>query len=205
MRVLSCILMLFCATVFAQKEISHTFFIDQGVRVLYFNLNNVFQIKVHTVATHQVKISAQSEGEYANYFVLTEQKKGNMFVISGNITFTFPNFQDKLSAHKMHAISVEIWVPRNLQIVLHSDVANVKASGNYNSFYADLASGNCFLTNIQGRISASSVFGDIFLFANTGNLITETNLGVVSKVKLEKGKSTYLLKTNKGNITVKKI
>ena len=70
MKLVVYILLLFCATGFAQKEITHIFLVDKNVQVLYLNLNNVFQIQVHTLPTNEVKIKAISEGEYANFFVL---------------------------------------------------------------------------------------------------------------------------------------
>ena len=197
-------LLLFCnLSLFAQKEITHNFTIDNDVHTLFFNLNDVFQVTIHTIQQQHIKITARSEGEYANYFVLDEIQEGETFTITGDISFIFPDFQDKLSAHKVHAISVDVWLPKNLQVVLQSDIANVSISGNFESFRADLSSGNCFLTQISGKITASSVSGNIVLYANAGNLITETNIGTISKIKLTAGASSYVLKTNKGDITVK--
>ncbi len=190
--------------VFSQKKSNHTIWVDTSVNMLYFNLNDVFNIVVHTTKTNKIKIKAHSEGEYANYFVINQKQTEKTIHIEGKIAFVFPDFQDKLSAHKVHSISVEIWVPEQLQVVLQSDIGNVTASGNYKSLLIDVASGNCYLQQIKGKISAFSVTGNVYLKTNSGVVVTQTNLGNVSVIKLPKSTSLYTLKTNKGDILVVK-
>jgi len=199
---------------FSQKEISHTISVTPQLKTVYFTLNSVSEISIHTTTNQEnnllsslpsITISAHSEGEYANHFIINEKETATALNIDGDIAFTYPNYQDKLSAHKVHAISVKIRVPEGLQVIVQSDIGNVKVSGGFESFRADLASGNCFLKDMEGNITASSVSGNIYLQANSGKLVTETNSGRVRVVNLSEGTSIFNLKTNNGNITVNRI
>ncbi len=199
-------LLLFCSTLlFSQKEISHTIGVNEQLKTVYFTLNSVFNISLHTSTKKEIIITAHSEGEYANYFAINETRSTTTLNIDGNVDFIFPNYQDKLSAHKVHAIAVDIWVPENLQIIIQSDIGTIVASGTYQSLLIDSQSGSCFLQNIKGYITASTSSGSIVLKTNEGVVKTQTNTGVVKVSDIAKGQSRYALKTNNGNITVKKI
>jgi len=107
---------------FSQKKTEQVITIDEAVTHLMFDLDNVFTIKVSTSKSNQVFIKAISEGEYANHFVITQKEQHHNLTIKGVIAFTFPNKQDKLSVHKVHAIAVEIIVPEHLKTFVSSNI-----------------------------------------------------------------------------------
>ncbi len=205
MKTIILILLLCSQSLFSQKEISHIIGVDAELKTIYFTLNSVYDISIRTTQKQEISIIAFSEGEYANYFSINETRTTSTLNIKGDTTFIFPNFQDKLSVHKQHVISVVIWVPEKLNVILQSDIGNVKASGTYKSLITDSDSGNCFLKAVKGSITASSVSGAIYLSAKNGSVTTQSNTGSVVLADLPKGTTTYHLKTNKGNITVTKI
>ena len=48
-----------------------TYAVNQDVTHVYFGLDDVFTIRLHTLQQEmQVRIQASSEGEYANHFVI---------------------------------------------------------------------------------------------------------------------------------------
>ena len=192
---------MFC---FSQKKTEHVISIDDSVTHLMFDLDNVFTIKLSSTKSNQIFIKAISEGEYANHFVISKKRKNKTLHISGNIAFTFLNNQDKLSAHKVHAIAVEIIVPEHLQTFVSSDIGNVSTSGGYNSLATNLLSGDCYLNDVSGNFEIKTVSGDIYLTTKNGVISTESKSGVIIQEKIPKGKSTFFLKTAKGNIKIAK-
>ena len=189
---------------FSQKKVEHVITIDDSITRLLFDLDNVFTIKLSSTKSNQVVIKAISEGEYANHFVITEKRDSHILRISGNIAFTFPNYQDKLSAHKVHAITVEILVPEHLQTFVSSDIGNVSIRGNYTTLGTNLFSGNCHLNNVLGNFDIKTVSGDINLIANSGEVVAVSKSGTITQEVLLVGKSSFRLKTAKGNINIVK-
>jgi len=189
---------------FSQKKTEHIINIDSSVTHLMFDLDNVFTIKLSSTKSNKLIIKAISEGEYANHFVITKKRKNQTLHISGNIVFTFPNNQDKLSAHKGHAIAIEILVSEHLKTFVSSDIGNVTATGSYNSLKTNLFSGNCYLNNVLGDFDIKTVSGDISLIAKKGVVDAFSKSGIITQQVLPSGKSNFTLKTAKGNIKIAK-
>jgi hypothetical protein len=189
---------------FSQKKTEHVIIIDDTVTHLMFDFDNVFTIKLSSTKSNQIIIKSISEGEYANHFVITEKRENRTLHISGNIAFTFPNNQDKLSAHKVHAIAVEILVPEHLKIFVSSDIGNVSIMGKYNTLGTNLRSGTCYINNVLGDFSIKTVTGDINLTANSGVVNAVSKSGTITQEALPNGKSNFQLKTAKGNIKIAK-
>jgi len=198
------IFLIICTLGFSQKKTERIITVDNSVTHLRFDLDNVFTIKLSTSKSNQVLIKAISEGEYANHFIITEEIKSHKMEISGSIAFTFPNNQDKLSAHKVHAITVEIIVPEHLQTHIASDIGNVNITGSYNLLEINSFSGNCYLNTVSGSFDIKTVTGDINLSAKRGVVSAVSKSGVVTQERLLDGNSKYLLKTAKGNIKIVK-
>ena len=189
---------------FSQKKTEHVIAIDETVTHLMFDFDNVFTIKLSSTKSNQIIIKSISEGEYANHFVITQKRENKTLHISGNIAFTFPNNQDKLSAHKVHAIAVEILVPEHLKILVSSDIGNVSIMGKYNTLGTNLRSGNCYINNVLGDFSIKTVTGDINLTTNSGVVNAVSKSGTITQEALPNGKSNFQLKTAKGNIKIAK-
>lgn len=193
----------FFITGFSQKKITHSIELSSQTTIVYFDLDKVFNIKLKTTTSDFIVINAYSEGEYANHFVVNEKNEGRQLTITGSIAFSFPNNQDKLSAHKVHAIDIEIQIPENLKIILRSDIGNLKVVGKYNTFFGDLMSGNCYLENTRGNITIQTVKGDIDLTTREGTINAYSKYGVVNTSEITSGKSVFVLKSLKGDINVK--
>ena len=187
----------------AQKNIEKTFVLNKGVSAVVFDLEHVFSIKLKSSKKPGITLKAISEGEYANHFVITEDVTDGIMTISGSIAFTFPNNQDKLSAHKVHAITIEITVPESLKITVNSGIGNLDAKGYYKQLTTNFLSGNSWLHNVSGSLQIQTVSGNINLVAKEGRVIFETKTGVVAKEQLVNGPSVFKLKTIKGNINIK--
>jgi hypothetical protein len=186
----------------AQKKIEKILVLDEQITTVVFDMEHVFLINLMSTKRQNITYKAISEGEYANYFVITETVTNNMMTVSGRIAFTFPNNQDKLSAHKVHAIAIEITVPENLEIVVNSDIGNLDAEGYYKLLTTNFMSGNCVLHRVSGNLIIHTVDGNINLTTNKGQVIPETKTGVITQEQLVKGNSVFKLKTIKGDINI---
>lgn len=199
------ILILISAFSFAQKKIGQEFGVAKAVKTIYLDFNQVFTIQLKTHSLETIKIEASSEGEYANSFVLTKEIKNGSLVLAGNVSFGLVYPQDKLSAHKVHAVEVMVYLPKNKQVVLTSDIGNVTAVGEYESLFLDLQSGDIHLKSIAANVTAQSVTGAIQLQINTGVVNAFSKYGKVVSDTIPEGLHYYVLKSLKGNINIQAI
>ena len=190
-------------TVHAQKQIEKTFLINDLTH-LDLEFNSVYTLSIKTLRTNEVKIVAKSEGEFAQYFVLDTNQEKTKLAIKSSLDFTFKDANDKLSAHKVQAIAVEITIPEHLIVTLKSDIANLVLRGKYESFIGQLTSGNCVLHNVRDVLKISTIMGNITAYVNFAIVEAETRQGAINTEAITKGKTHYVLKSIKGDITVKK-
>jgi len=187
---------------FSQKKITKTITIPEVISTVNIDLEEVFTIKLNTHKANTITFSATSEGEYANHFVIAEKTRDQIIYIKGSIGFTFPNNQDKLSAHKVHVVSVTITVPERLYTLIKSDIGNLDVQGGFKLLAADFMSGNCYLENTSGNINIQTVNGAINLIAKNGFINASTKTGTLVQEKIPLGENKYSLKSINGNINV---
>lgn len=193
-----------CGTLYvnAQKRIEKSIALNQDVSSVVFDLEEVFSINLKSTKTPLITLNAISEGEYANHFLITDTTQDETLIVSGKIGFTFPNKQDKLSAHKVHAITIEITVPEWLQVTLNSAIGNLNIEGYYNELTANSKSGNCELLDVSGQLAVQTINGDIHIKTKKGHVIAESKKRGITQKWLGKGTSVFKLKTVKGQINI---
>ncbi|NQY04851.1 MAG: hypothetical protein HRT68_01285 [Flavobacteriaceae bacterium] len=187
----------------AQKAIEKTFRI-KDLTHLDLELDHVFTLEIKTLRTNEVKVKAVSEGEFASYFILDSDQEKNKLTLRSSVDFAFKDHNDKLSAHKVQAIKIEISLPQHLIVTLKSDIANLNLCGKYESFTAQLTSGNCVLHNVRDKVKISTILGNIEAYVNFAKVEAQTRQGTLETEAITDGKTHYVLKSIKGNIKVKK-
>ena len=195
---------LFSCFCFSQKQTEDQLFLSPNIENLVLNLNNVFIVKLRTNNSRQIKIVSKSEGEYSNHFVISKKINDKSILISGDIGFSYPNLEDKLSAHKVHSVEVEIFLPSYLTTSVYTDIGNVFVEGFYIYLSINSLSGNCYLENINGKIAVNTVSGDIDLIAKRGNINAISSYGLINREEIPLGNSSFNIKTAKGNINIVK-
>lgn len=186
----------------AQKTIEKSILVNQHTSTVVIDLEQVFSINLKSTKKNIISLKAISEGEYAPHFIITEEVRGNVISLTGSIAFTYPNNQDKLSAHKVHAIAIELTVPEKLNTIIKSDIGNLNVIGIYQSLIANLKSGNCVLNDASGHMTIQTVNGNIHLTTKNGKVSAESKTGLVQQEVLADGNSVFELKTIKGDINI---
>lgn len=196
------IILLYSCVVFSQKKVEKQLPVGKHISLITVELNQVYSVVLKSTKESTVSIKATSEGEYANSFVVANFEQENTLIVVGDVSFLFKEEQDKLGAHKVHAISLEITVPENFPVQFKSGAGTIKASGFYSNLAINQLSGYCFLTAVSGNIAVQTHSANIYVAAKSGTVYSETNAGYVRKEKLRKGKSVFRLKTLNGNINI---
>ena len=204
-KIVTFLLLLFTITSLAQKRIVKELLVSQSIETIYIDLNKVFSVSLQTSKDSVVKVETMSEGEYANNFVFQDKIENNSMLLSGSVFIGLAYPQDKLSAHKVHAIEVKLIVPENKQVVLTSDIANVNIEGVYESIFLNLYSGDVNAKSLKANTTIQTVSGDISISLSKGNTSCYSKYGKVTEDRIPEGILYYTLKSLKGNINLHKV
>lgn len=197
---------LFFALVFsakAQSIVERKIAVDH-IEQLHLKVDEVFGVYISTnPKLNELKIKSYSEGEYAQNigFNFTEENK------TLTIQTVFPEIltsgYDKLSAHKVFAVRLEIEIPEYKSVIIQSDLASVYGSGNYTYFETELKSGRCELYHFSGKALINTFKGDIEVETLQENITAYSTHGEVKLSPSFKKGNKISLKSIDGDINVR--
>ncbi len=197
------LLVVFSGNLFAQKKLFKTYDVSD-THTLFIESDNIFQIKLTTAQTDQITIYTQIEGEtFESALLHTEIVDGVLKITTGR-TPDFIPFNDKLSAHKILSIVLEIILPEGLILDVYSTLASVDAQGNYNQVRMNLGRGGCHLSGFRFRESVhiNTISGNITVETRNVNILAQSRNGNIVIPKGMTGIKTMDLHTIDGDITV---
>lgn len=169
-RTILLILALFfvCGIGFAQKIIQKEFD-AKTIQSLVIEDNALFKISIFSSEIDHIKMILHVSGEHSENIVIEEKRQnGALFLTTGFNPF-FEKENDKLAAHKVMALQMEIFIPDNISISIKSKLASVITRGTFNNLAIVLENGSCVLNNFSGNARLKSLNGDISVFAR-GNV-----------------------------------
>ncbi|WP_299680123.1 hypothetical protein [uncultured Dokdonia sp.] len=197
------LLVTFPKSLCAQKKLFKEYDVSD-THSLYIESDAIFKIKLTTSQTDKIAIYTQIDGEtYESTLLHTEIVDGVLKVTTGR-TPDFIPFNDKLSAHKILSIVLEITLPEGFTIDIYSTLASVEAQGNYNKIRANLGSGGCYLSGIRFRESVyiNTISGNIELETKKATIQAQSRNGTIVIPKGMTGIKIVRLQSIDGDITV---
>lgn len=152
--------------------------------------SDFIQVEVYTHQKDSVFVYWESDGEYAPYLDLQLIQKNQSFKISGYKSLWFPDYDDKLSAHKIIAQSLQLYMPAGRSLEVYTDKAAIEITGAYQSVSAQNISGNIRLLSFTGNAQILSFTGDIEIDVKQANItcdcpLAKTETGALYTVKLK--------------------
>lgn len=187
---------------FAQKIIERE--IDaSSISVIEINSDVVFNITITSKDITKVKIRTSIEGENFENILLSIIEEEGRLRITPEFTPFFEAKNDKLAAHKVIAIEMELIVPENIEIKIKSNLATVKTIGKFRSIEASLGTGNCILENFSGNALIKTKQGFIRASANKSVYgIANSKKGSVTNELTTKGKYRIEAESFEGDISL---
>jgi len=197
---------LFFGNVFAQKVIERNFNASE-ITSIEINSDVIYHIKIISEKTEYIKIKTQVEGENYENVVLGIIEENNTLHINISYTPFFEAKNDKLAAHKVISIEMELIVPENMAINIKAEIASLEIDGKYGDVSVLLGSGNCSLTNFKGDAMLKTKQGFITVYASKKTLGTAiskkgTVINELSKVNVKSSKYRIEAESFKGNISL---
>lgn len=188
---------------FAQKDTREI--IDaKNIAEIYIDTDEVFLINILTEKTSEVKIKTHSEGEYFDDIILETFVSGSQLNIKTRYPKRLTGGYDKLSAHKVFSLEIELRIPEDLEVSISSNIASVQGKGNFKSVYAELKQGYCKLREFTGAAVINTFSGNIFIETSSGLIEANSRNGKVEVPQFLPGRNPLRLTSIDGNIMVRK-
>ena len=179
-------------------------FIGPRTESIQIDAQYCYRIDLRTAPIKEVQVSASIEGEYAKDLLVSIEEKGTTVLVSAGFQPIFINPNDKLSAHKVVSIALQISVPEYKQVSVFGTNSNVNVTGKYKSLHITLSDGICTLENVSETVEVATQKGDIWLSTPSGDILAESTYGKVDPQTIPFGDNQFILKTVEGDIHFKK-
>lgn len=198
-----CFFLLLPVALFAQKDTSQKF--DAGnVQRFELFLDEVYKINLQTSKEDKILLSTHSEGEYFNDINLEVERLQDKILITSSFREILQSGYDKLSAHKVFSLEVNLTIPEGLEIYIKSNIATVNATGNFKDIQVELQSGSCKLKNFTGNALVNTYRGGIWVETNNADIKASSGTGTVDIPKEMRGSNSLELRSINGDIKVVK-
>ena len=162
MRILSLLVLVFCLqTTLAQRQVIKD--VDaSGMQEISVLLRDIASLKVTTNTQDKVLIWATIAGEFATDIVVQLDTSVNPWQLTTDYRPGFKTVDDKLSAHKVVSIELELSIPQDRGIFVGALSGHVELNGRFNTAELLLVDGNIKLTNYFGQGVFKTKYGNIY-------------------------------------------
>ncbi|HET8753486.1 MAG TPA: hypothetical protein VFM59_03925 [Salinimicrobium sp.] len=198
------LVMLLSFSCFAQKK-SLKVLDATGISGIVLSSDEVFKISVSAAPVEEISIKTEAEGEYYNNISLDSEIKGNKLILSSRFQKNLQEGFDKLSAHKVFSLKVDLEIPEGMILEINSNLASVFCSGKYEALYIQLKSGSCYLENFTGNATVNTFNGNIEVETSNATVEANSRHGKMEISGNNFGKNKIILKSINGDISFNEV
>ena len=188
---------------FGQKETSQVLEAS-GIQKVLFASDEVFRIRLSTTSEKIITIRSMADGEYYNDIGLETQVEAGILYLSSKFREILQSGFDKLSAHKVLAMEVELRVPEGIVVEINSNLASVHGEGIHERLIVELKSGSCYLQNFSGNAVINTYEGNVEVQTRSAMVEASSRHGSVKTPALNIGPQKIEITSVNGNISVQK-
>lgn len=201
--ILFLVLVSFSSVVFGQKETTEIIEAEE-IQHIIISSDEVFNIKISTAPVSVVTIRTKADGEYYNDISLESEVNGRTLTLTTLFRKILQSGFDKLSAHKVFAMDVELEIPEKLNVEILSNVASVEGSGKFENLLVQLKSGSCYLRDFSGNAVINTYDGNVEVVTSNAKVEASSRNGSVEIPAGNYGRHRIDITSINGNINVQK-
>jgi len=191
-------------TVYAQKVIDKSWDI-MGIDRLEIVSDDIFNIVINSSDTSGINLITKIEGEHNENVVLNISEENKTLTLSTGFTPYFQALDDKLAAHKVISIEMELYISNKLEVFVRSIMTSLTTHGRYKDLHVELGDGNCVLNDFEGDAQLLTIDGNITVVAHdTVKAEGKTRNGKLINELSTIGNYTILAESVNGDITLLK-
>jgi len=189
----------------AQKIVKKTI-LNPEIKAIQIDAKNCFEVKMMTSNTEELLVRATIDGEYKNDLILNLEEEGSNISVSAGFSPNFKNPNDKLSAHKVVSIALEINVPEFHRVQLNGTSCNVFVTGLFEQLKVTLNDGSCTIKEVSEKVTVITQSGNINVESKSAEIEAKSKFGKVQKNEIPDGEDNkYILTSTTGNINLSRI
>ena len=199
MKQLVALLVLCVGLAKAQTQVTKTIAAAQLTNVA-IAVDNIAALTVTTYSGTHIVVEATFEGEYSNDLLITARQAQNKLTLGVQFSPLFEGYNDKLSAHKVVAVQLQVKIPKDKLVSVFGEQCKVTASGVFQFLQVDLHDGNVLLQDYVGEAAITTYNAPIQL-SNTAEPLSATAAhGNILGVYTQNKSPRLVLKSYYGNI-----
>ncbi len=179
--------------------------LDPETSFLVIDADNCFKVELATSESREIVVEAHIDGEYRDDLLVKLEHNGPTVELSAGFYPDFIQPNDKLSAHKVISIALQVQVPRNMRVSILGTATNVFAKGNFDHLKVVLDDGICNLDLFYGTAKVITRSGDINVRTKSAMFKTKTGFGKIESDSIPKGEDFYDISTTTGDIHLMKM
>lgn len=159
-------------------------------------------IVVSTSLDNSIALDYQTEGEYKNHLVMRSFQMGKSLQLVEQKGPSFNAFHDKLSAHKVWASTLKLFLPEHFKLQLKVQNARLEINGNFSNLSLKLHEGEVILKgqDISGNIETHNA--GVRLFGDSHKASAQSKYGSIYGPFNQADQSQLHITSVKGNISV---
>lgn len=188
----------------AQKVVKKSI-INTSISAIQIDASNCFEISIENSNSDAMTVGATIDGEYKKDLVLNVEEEGNSVLVSAGFQPNFENPNDKLSAHKVVSIALDIRIPKNKNVNVFGTSCNITVKGLFEKLKITLNDGASNLNDVSATAEVVSQSGNISVKSKGAEISSNSKYGKVIGDQIPKGNNKYILSTITGNILLKRI
>jgi len=190
--------------VYAQKTLEKTWD-AAGFDSVEIISDEIYHVWINSEPTETISVRLRAEGEYNEQVTLLTSEENRTLSLTHGFTPFFVKENDKLAAHKVISIEVEIRVPANLSVRVKGAIVSVETKGYFKNIALELAEGNCVLRKFKGNAQLQTKQGSIQVFAiETAAVEAISRTGLVKNDLPKQGAPFIKAESVNGDITLLK-
>lgn len=188
---------------FPQSEATSSYDAKE-IEKLYIYSDEVFKINLKSAKTDKIIITSNAKGEYYNDISLNVELQKDRMTITSNYNDMLQEGYDKLSAHKVFSLEIELEVPEGLEVYIRSNITSLLGQGSFKYLEAELRSGFCLLTNFSGNALIKTYSGGIEVETSNATITATSRNGLINLPVISDGEQKVELHSITGDIRVRK-
>lgn len=177
----------------------------QQIEKVNINGEGIFKINIKNSESNTIDLLVKFEGEHSEHLVIIDSVSQGILKLSTDFQPLFKADNDKLSAHKVLSVELQLSIPKHVDLNIKSDIAQTKVEGHFPNVFIELKTGNCTLDPFFGNATVNTINGNINVKTNNAKTIAKSKTGIVDVKQFKLALYQLNLQTVNGNINVSKI
>lgn len=159
-------------------------------------------IVVSTSLDNNIVLEYQTEGEYKNHLIIRSFQIGKSLHLVEQKGPSFNAFHDKLSAHKVWASTLKLFLPEYYKLQLKAQNARLEIKGNFNNLSLNLHEGEVVLKGKEIRGNIKTHKAGVSLMGMNLKASAQSKYGTVNGPFGPAGQSQLKIASVEGNISL---